>query len=176
MKQAYLIILTLLSFALSSLGQSDLSVKQRLKIELSGLRNEISEADKTVERLRDDRATLEAKLQNMADWGVSQQKEKEQYYEETNSVKQKAAVEAEEANNKITELTAKIEVDLKKYHKLKFYACCVVGVALMLVYFGFSSTILAALGTVLGAWIPLLFIGGPVASFSLGYALIYFLF
>lgn len=173
MKHYLASFLLVLLLAVSALGENlNAAIKQKLKVEITALRKDISEADKTADKLRDDRVTIEVSLRNMEAWGLGQQNQKEGYYHETLATREQAAGLAE----KITQLKAKAAADLKKYYRLKSLACYFVGVAMLLLYFRFGATLVSSLSVVAGAWAPLITIAGPAGSFGVGYLAVYLLF
>jgi hypothetical protein len=171
-----LIYLQLFVFLVGPVAASTSIIKQKLKIEVSELRKDISEADSTVDKLRDDKAKIESNLKDMESWGTGQQHEKDEYYAETVEVRRQAAEQAANDSRKIDKLKAKIETDLRKYHRLKSLACYFVAVAFALLYLKFGAHLFAALIPLTGPWSIAFTFGGPVGAFALGYSAVYLLF
>jgi hypothetical protein len=173
MKRYLISFLLVFLFAASAIGENlNATIKQKLKVEITELRKDISEADKTADKLRDDRVTIEVSLRNMEAWGLEQQNQKDSYYHETLTTREQVAGLAE----KITQLKAKAAADLKKYYRLKSLACYFVGVVMVLLYFRFGVTLAASLSAVVGVWAPLITIAGPAGAFGVGYLTVYLLF
>jgi hypothetical protein len=152
------------------------TIKQKLKTEVSLLRKDIAEADSTVDKLYDDKAKIESNLRDMEAWGIGQQKDKDLYYSETVEVKKQAADQEASYTSKIERLKAKIESDMRKYHRLKSIACYFVAVAVVLLYLRFGAHLFAALIPLTGPWSIAFTFGGPVGAFALGYSAVYLLF
>jgi len=173
MKHYFTSFLLVFLFAASAFGENlNATIKQKLKVEITALRKDISDADKTANNLRDDRVTIEVSLRNMEAWGLEQQSQKDSYYHETLATREQVAGLAE----KITQLKAKAAADLKKYYRLKSLACYFVGVAMVLLYFRFGVTLVSSLSVVVGAWAPLITVAGPAGAFGVGYLAVYLLF
>ena len=173
MKRYITSFLLVFLFAMSAFGENlNATIKQKLKVEITALRKDISDADKTSNNLRDDRVTIEVSLRNMEAWGLEQQSQKDSYYHETRATREQVVGLAE----KITQLKAKAAADLKKYYRLKSLACYFVGIAMVLLYFRFGVTLVSSLSAVVGAWAPLITIAGPAGAFGVGYLTVYLLF
>lgn len=171
-----LIYLQLFVFLIGSADASTNIIRQKLKIEVSALRKDISEADSTVYRLRDDKSKIESNLRDMESWGIVQQHDKDEYYTETVEVRRQAVEQAATSAAKIDKLKAKIELDFKKYRRLKAIACYFVAVAFVLLYLRYGARLVSLLSVSTGPWAPLLTFGGPVGAFCAGYLLVYLLF
>jgi len=92
MKRYLTSFLLVFLLAVSALGENlNATIKQKLKVEITALRKDISEADKTVDKLRDDRVTIEVSLRNKEAWLIEQQNQKEGYYNETLSTRDQVA-------------------------------------------------------------------------------------
>jgi hypothetical protein len=173
MKQLLISLLLVLPVADVTASESlNATIKRKLKVELVELRKDIAEADNTADKLREDRIVIDGSLKNMESWGVTQQQEKETYYNETVETRRQLTALSE----KIVQLKAKAAADLKKYHRLKSLACYFVAVAMVLLYFRFGAVLVSSLSVVAGSLAPFVTIAGPAGAFGVGYLAVYLLF
>jgi len=162
--------LILFLFVSSGLCNTELNttLKQKLQVEIAGLQEEISNASKDIVQLKADKASLEAALKNMEEWGTSQESAKLQYYEEAGNLELQAA----QASEALASEKKHTEETLRKYYRLKQIMGYLAGTLLFGLYQYFGSRIVLFAQPALGPWGALLQYIGPVAAFGIGYLLV----
>jgi len=141
-------------------------LKHKLAFEIGALDASLSSAKNETAQLRQDKADIDVKLQNMENWGNEQEKQKNAYYAQlvvkTNDVaKAQAKVDLEKENSKST---------LVRYHRVKSLLGYIVGLVFTFLYLHFGANTIATILTVVaGPWAFMLRFVGPVAAFGVGY-------
>lgn len=161
-----LMLLSVAGYAEQTKTEFNQEIKRKLLWELKGMQNDMLQLDISVRNLKEDKVEIQRDLDRMRDWGIAQQKEKFEYYE--NAVKLDDQLSS--ANSKLIE-NEKIQIALQnKYTRVKNVMGYVVGALLLLIYLRFvKETYLTIL---LGPYAPIATFAGPAAVFGLGYILV----
>ena len=164
---------TLTLFAVSASAEQSKSsynqeVKKKIQWEIKGMQNDMLQLDITMRNLKQDKLEVQKELDSMRAWGIAQQKEKLEYYD--NATKLSDQLDA--ANTKLLASEETQKALDRKYHRIRSILCYAVGCLLFVLFLRFGNIIVP----LLGAYGPILAIGGPFASFGVGYFLIKLIF
>jgi hypothetical protein len=166
------VILFLICFASTSFGAKPVNLKQQIAEELALLQQDLQIADSLVRELQQDNLKLQQNLQSLESWGVTQQEEKERYYEESLDFESKLSETKREVDvekNKQKELVV-------KYHRVRQIFGYICGGLLLFLYLSVGAPFLKNFSAAFGVWSPVVSLASPVLVFWLGYLAIYFTF
>lgn len=145
----------------------DLLLKDTLELQLS-----LEAAQNKVADLKVDKDNIRQNLKDMEAWGLQQQKEKLEYYNETQIVRGELA----QSKQQYLDEKTKHDKTKSKYHRLKIFLGAAFGIVLLLLYFRFGSPIVSQMAKLTGAWSPVIEIIAPVSMFGLGFLIVFLIF
>ena len=142
-------------------------LKRKLSFEVTALDHSLIAARSETQQLRQDKLDIDAKLQNMENWGLDQEKEKNGYYSQLITTKQQVA----DTQAKVDQEKEKARITKERYHRVKSLLGYLAGLTLAFLYLKLGSELVSkALSLVAGPWayVFLKFLG-PLAAFTVGY-------
>jgi hypothetical protein len=149
-------------------------LKRKLSFEVTVLEHSLIAAQSETQQLRQDKLDIDVKLQNMENWGLDQEKEKNSYYAQLVTNIQKVA----DTQAKVDQEKEKGRATLDRYHRVKSLLGYMAGLILAYLYIQLGADLAAkALSLVSGPWayIFLKFLG-PIGAFTVGYFTVNILF
>jgi hypothetical protein len=157
---------------MASANENNKNIKDLLLKDTLDLQKTLEIAHSKVADLKADKESIRQNLKDMESWGLQQQKEKLDYYNETQIVRGELA----QAKQKYLDEKVKHEKTISKYHRLKIFLGTALGVVLLLLYFRFGSPIVSQMAKLTGAWSPVVEILAPVSMFGLGFLIVFLVF
>lgn len=173
MSRVTLILVLFVVFYASCLAATDDAKNTQIKAELSTearlLQKDIIDLQKSVSKLKYEKARTETQIKSLKTWGVREQNDKFLYYEQMEKNEQayqksKEELLNEQENHKKTR---------EKYQHVKKLFALIGGAALTLLYLQLGRFISFQFA---GPYAFLFSFFGPVAAFAAGYAFIYLYF
>lgn len=142
-------------------------VKRKIQWEIKGMQNDMLQLDITMRNLKEDKLEIQRALDNVKEWGIAQQKEKLEYYNNATQLSDQLS----SANTKLLD-SEKVQQELReRYQRIKRMLSYTAGALLFLLFIRFGNLI----APLAGAYGPIVVIGGPFAAFTLGYLLVKFI-
>jgi hypothetical protein len=158
-------ILALQLLSSFSIEAQEPAAREEIKLTISSLKKNVNNLTQGVNRLKQDKLSIEKSLKDMENWGNSEQQAKEFYFNQT--VQQgKELLEAEK-----TIAADKLEIDKinNKYQHTKHILGYVGGALLALLYLKIGAGLVR---TFAGPYAIFLSFLGPVGFFTIGYTLV----
>jgi hypothetical protein len=159
------LVLALQLFLIHPAYAEEVSSVEAIKTTLSSLKKNVAYLSQGVNRLKQDKVSIEKSLKDMEEWGNSEQEAKEQYFKQSVELG-KEIVEAQktidEDKRKITELR-------ESYLHVKNILGIVTGAFAVLLYLRLGASLV---GTFAGPYSIFLTFLGPAGAFTIGYTLV----